>query len=136
MLPTRSSEPNNIYLPSDKRFLPVVLFSCPAILSSTSQQTRQRLCTESPLVIYKLFQQQNQHKLDGSSIAVYNVYYTYINLQLTSIMSAFKRVYLIKIAEQATQYVAVCNKWAMLSHKKVESRKWSAATGIAKRVAL
>ena len=47
-----------MYLPSDKRFLLVVLFSCPAILPSTSQQTRQRLCTESPLVIYKLFQQQ------------------------------------------------------------------------------
>ena len=29
------------------------------------------------------------------------------------------------IAEQVTQYVTVCSKWAMLSDKKVESRKWT-----------
>ena len=55
--------------------------------------------------------------------------YTYINLQLKSSVSTFKRAYLIKITKQTTQYVTVCNKWAMLSHKKVESRKWTAATG-------
>ena len=57
---------------------------------------------------------------------------THINMQLKTSVSAFKRVYLIKIAEQVTQYVAVCNKWAMLSDKKVESRKWTAASGNAK----
>ena len=56
----------------------------------------------------------------------------YVCSQLKNIVSAFKRVYLIKIAKQATQYVAVCNKWAMLSDKNVESRKWTAASGNAK----
>ena len=60
--------------------------------------------------------------------------YTYINMQLKTSVSAFQRVYLIKIAKQATQYVAVCNKWAMLSDKKVESRKWTAASGNAKEL--
>ena len=62
----------------------------------------------------------------------FQLLYTYINMQLKTSVSAFQRVYLIKIAKQATQYVAVCNKWAMLSDKKVESRKWTAASGNAK----
>ena len=60
--------------------------------------------------------------------------YTYINMQLKTSVSAFQRVYLIKIAKQGTQYVAVCSKWAMLSDKKVESRKWTAASGNAKEL--
>ena len=62
----------------------------------------------------------------------FQLLYTYINMQLKSSVSAFQRVYLIKIAKQVTQYVTVCNKWAMLSDKKVESRKWAAASGNAK----
>ena len=78
---------------------------------------------------------QKQHKLDGDGCSI--VVYTYINMQLKSLCRRSKGyMYLIKIAKQATKYVAVCNKWAMLSDKKVESRKWTAASGIAKRVAL